>query len=380
MARRSRSRRHRARSRARTARAAPGSRTGRPRPPRAGRARERPRPRDPLALLHRRSGQRRDLPRPQPLRSALQPRPVPRPAALPRAVRAMAGNRAKGERMTAMDHVYAEEHGLVEAYLKDRLSESEREAFEAHYFACEACMEQLETASDFREGMLQVAAEDTARAGAARAQLGLLAGLALLSRGRRLALAALLLLLLAFPFVLLLESRGLQRQLAAARAGHDQRIASLEEQLRSLQGSSAEERRRLEQELAKERQGRAAAGEAAGPQVNLPLFTLAAVRSGEAGREPVNRISLDPKTPSVILTMELATVDFPAYRAALRDESGREIWQAGGLRPDGRDSLVILLPSRMLSPGIYRLALEGVKPGGQGYAVAAYPFRVVRSR
>ena len=115
--------------------------------------------------------------------------------------------------------------------------------------------------------------------------------------------------------------------------------------------------------------------------MNLPLFTLAAVRSGEeSGREPVNRLPLDSKTPSVILTMELPTVDFPAYRAALRDERGQEIWQAGGLHPDGRDSLVILLPSRMLSPGIYGLTLEGVKPDGQGFAVAAYPFRVVRSR
>ena len=30
--------------------------------------------------------------------------------------------------MTAIDHAYAEEHGLVDAYLKERLSESEREA------------------------------------------------------------------------------------------------------------------------------------------------------------------------------------------------------------------------------------------------------------
>jgi putative zinc finger protein len=282
--------------------------------------------------------------------------------------------------MTSMDHAHAEEHGLVEAYLKDRLSESEREAFEAHYFACEACLEQLEAASDFREGMLQVAAEDTARAGAARAQLGLLAGLALLSRGRRLALATLLLLLLALPLALLVANRSLQRQVAAARAGSDQRIAGLEAQLQSLRDSDAGERRRLEEELTKERQGRTAGEDAMGPQVNLPLFTLAAVRSGEeAGREPVNRIPLAPKTPSVILTMELATVDFPAYRASLRDESGREIWQAGGLHPDGRDSLVILLPSRMLSPGIYRLTIEGMKSGGAGSVVAAYPFRVTRA-
>ena len=206
--------------------------------------------------------------------------------------------------MTLMDHAYAEEHGLVEAYLEDRLSESEREAFEAHYFACEACLAQLEAASDFREGMLQAAAEDTARA-KAHVQLNLLAGLALLSRRSRLALAALLLVLLALPFALLLANRGLRSQVASAGSGRDRRIASLEAQLRTVQDSGAGERRRLEEELAKERQSRPAAGEATpGPQVNLPLFTLAAVRSGEeAGREPVNRLPLDPKTPSVILTM-----------------------------------------------------------------------------
>jgi hypothetical protein len=287
-----------------------------------------------------------------------------------------------------MDHAYAEEHGLVESYLKDRLSESEREEFEAHYFACDACMEQLEMASDFREGMLQIAventaAEDTARAAAVRTQLGLLASLALLSRGRRLALIGALLLLAALPLGLLVANRGLQRRLAAAHAGSDQRIASLEAQLRTLQQSDAGTRQRLEDELAKERQARAAAGTetAAGPQVNLPIFTLAAVRSGEgAGREPVNRVPVSATTPSVIFTLELATIDYPAYRASLRDASGQELWQARGLRPDSRDSLVILLPSSMLAPGIYQLTIEGVKNGGQGFAVAAYPFRVVRSR
>jgi hypothetical protein len=56
----------------------------------------------------------------------------------------------------------------------------------------------------------------------------------------------------------------------------------------------------------------------------------------------------------------------------------REIWQARDLRPDSRDSLVLLLPSRMLPPGVYHLTVEGVKSDGKGFAVAAYPFRVVR--
>jgi hypothetical protein len=247
-----------------------------------------------------------------------------------------------------MDHAYAEEHGLVESYLKDRLSESEREAFEAHYFACEACMEQLEAASDFREGMLEVAAEATART-----QVGLLAGLALLSRGRRLALAlAALVLLLALPFALLVANRGFERRLAAAPAAPTvagPRLASREPEAPP------------------------------GSQVNLPLFTLAAVRGGEeAGREPVNRVPLAATTPSAVFILALAAVDYPSYRASLRDESGKETWQARDLRPDSRDSLVILLPSRMLPPGLYRLTIEGVKNDRKTFAVTTYPFRVVR--
>jgi anti-sigma factor RsiW len=284
--------------------------------------------------------------------------------------------------VTAMDHAYVEEHDLAESYLKDRLSDTEREAFEAHYFACDACMEQLEAASDFREGMLQVAAENTAQATAAvRARLGLLASLALLSRGRRLALIGGLLLLAALPLALLVTNRGLERQLAAARAGSDRRLASLEAQLRALQSSDAGNRQRLEEALAKERQAPAAGKEAAaGPQVNLPIFMLAAVRSGDDGREPVNRVPLDATTPWVLFSLELAAIEYPSYRASLRNESGKEIWQARGLHPDSRDSLVILLPSRMLPAGVYRLTIEGVKGGGQAVAVAAYPFRVVRSR
>jgi hypothetical protein len=113
--------------------------------------------------------------------------------------------------------------------------------------------------------------------------------------------------------------------------------------------------------------------------VNLPLFTLAAVRGGEeAGREPVSRVPLAATTPSAVFTLELAAVEYPSYRASLRDENGKETWQAGDLRPDRRDSLVLLLPSRMLPPGLHRLTIEGVKADGKTFAVAAYPFRVVR--
>lgn len=280
----------------------------------------------------------------------------------------------------AVDHAYVEEHGLVDGYLADRLGEHEREAFEAHYFDCPACVEQLEAASGLREGMLRIAAEDSVRR-----RVGLLVAIARLSRWRRLALASLLVLLVAVPLGwLAARNRGLERQLAAATGARrgSPRPASVaaQAQAQALPQAAAGDRLRLEQELARERQARAAAErDAVRPQVNLAITVLAAVRGGEqAGRRPVNRITLSPGMDSVVLAMELASVDYPSYHATLRGAAGQEVWQAGGLRPDVRDALVVLLPSRLLPPGVYRLVLEGVPAGGQRGAVAEYAFEVVR--
>jgi len=78
------------------------------------------------------------------------------------------------------------------------------------------------------------------------------------------------------------------------------------------------------------------------------------------------------------LTAELATVDFPSYRATLSTAAGKEIWRAQGLHPDRRDTLVLLLPASLLPPGLYRLTIEGAKKDGSWFAVSAYPFRVIR--
>ena len=282
--------------------------------------------------------------------------------------------------MTEMDHSYVEEHDLIESYLAGRLSEEERDAFEAHYFACEACLELLETAEAFREGMQQAAAEDIARASTARAQLGLLAAFAALSRWRRFALAGALLLLAALPsFWLMGRNRALEQRLASASAGAEQQRAALETRLQSQELARAGDRRKFNEELARERERQSREAVAVQPQVNVPFFVLAAVRSGEeAGREPVNQLPLSSSTGSVILTAELAIVDHPRYRASLRTASGQEVWQAQGLRPDSRDTLVLLLPASLLQPGVYQLAIEGANDGASWSTVAAYPFRVRR--
>lgn len=278
-----------------------------------------------------------------------------------------------------MDHTYVEEHDLIEAYLAERLSAEERDSFEAHYFSCETCLERLAAAEGLREGMRRVAAEDLAQAVAVRAQLGFLAGLAALSR-RRFALAGAFLLLAALPAGWLIErNRRLERQLTETAAAAKRQRTALEARLESLEQTGTDDRRRLTEGQTREREALAAASQLTQPQINVPLFLLAAVRSGEtAGREPVSQIPLSSGTGSVILTAELATVDYPAYRAVLRTADGREIWQAGSLHPDSRDTLVLLLPASMLEPGTYRLTIEGARKDGKVFPVAAYPFRVVR--
>lgn len=281
--------------------------------------------------------------------------------------------------MTELDHSYVEANDLVEAYLAGRLSESDRDAFEAHYFDCETCLERLETANGLREGMRQVAAEDIARTVEARARLGVLAGLATLARWRRLALAGALLLLAVLPgFWLFQRNRGLERQLTVASTEAEKQRAAFEARIHGLEQASAEDRRRLAEKMAEERPVREPAIQSQ-PEVNVPLFLLAAVRSGDSGREPVNQIPLAPTTKSVILTAELATVDFTAYRATLHNAGGKEIWKANGLHPDSRDTLVLLLPAGMLPPGTYELTIEGAQANGKWFAVAGYPFQVVRS-
>jgi hypothetical protein len=52
-----------------------------------------------------------------------------------------------------MTHTDAVETSATERYLLDEMSESERQAFEAHYFECEQCADDVRAASRMRDGV-----------------------------------------------------------------------------------------------------------------------------------------------------------------------------------------------------------------------------------
>ena len=114
----------------------------------------------------------------------------------------------------------------------------------------------------------------------------------------------------------------------------------------------------------------------------LPLaFTLSPpLRS--AGAPPPRVV---PESASeILLRLELEEDRFRRYGAAVRDAHiDRVVWRIGGVESaavEGRRVVPVLVPAKVLSVGTYVLELEGLAPSGQAEPIAAYPFRIIRSR
>jgi anti-sigma factor RsiW len=57
-----------------------------------------------------------------------------------------------------MTHQEIEDRDIVDAYLRGSLVESDRQAFEEHFFTCDECFAQVQTAEKFGAGVREAAA------------------------------------------------------------------------------------------------------------------------------------------------------------------------------------------------------------------------------
>lgn len=230
-----------------------------------------------------------------------------------------------------MDHATIEEQDVAGRYLRGELGPREAAGFEQHLLACDACFEQVEREGELRRSFAAWAAQETARTGRAGW---------LLSR-RRLALAAVALLAVGLPSVLLLWREGdLRRQLAAERS----RSAALDKEL-------------------------------TGPRINTPIVPLGTLRDPDQAAATVIALGAEPRW--IVLTIELPAVEFSSYRATLERADGTEMWHRDGLVPDRAAVVSIALHTRSLGPGDYLLRLEGLGAGGAPVPAGVYRFRVV---
>jgi Putative zinc-finger len=275
-----------------------------------------------------------------------------------------------------MDHTYIEEQQIVDRYVMGKLPPEEAGRFEEHFLSCPECLDRLDLAESMQRGFKRAAGQDVARLAVAR-QLALVAWLSRLGRSRQMAVLAMALLVVAV----------LPAGLALRQIGERDRELAQERQRSAAGSRSAAEAGKLRSELdasrrdlIAERQAHASAAEqlaqARQPQGNVPILFLDAERGGGAG-EPSVRLRLPSKPSWIVLALTIDPPHQPSYRAILRDARGRELWRGGDLRLDERDSLSLSLPSSLLAPGDYTLAVEGLARGRKPIAAGRFAFRVL---
>jgi len=289
-----------------------------------------------------------------------------------------------------MEHEHIENDHIADRYLQGRLTPEEADRFEEHYLSCPECLGRLEVAERLQRGLKHAAAEDAARLAAVR-QAGFFAALARLGRSRQagLAVAALFIVLLLPATLAWREFGRLGRELdqtrealaAREREGKAPAAPTVVEDRTALDRTEAE-RRRLEDELARERSARAGLekdlAQARQPQANTPILALSPERSvGEA--EPTQQVRVSAKTPGwIVLSLELDAPEYERYRVTLL-KGTKEVWRGDGLEPNAQDSLVVSLPSALLEPGDYAVRVEGTPNGGRPAPVARFTFRARKS-
>jgi hypothetical protein len=275
-----------------------------------------------------------------------------------------------------MDHRRIDEQNVAELYVTGRLSTEDEETFESHLLECAECRERVGWADDLRTSIRAVAAEDVARASA---QLGFLAWISRRTRTARTGLLmAALLAVAALPVWLQADRARLSRELDEARAAARSETAAPlpaapvpapvapsaptpvpDPEL----GRLAQENSRLEAELDRLREPR-----------STRIVSLGVVRGAADAQE----IEVGPSSEPIVLSLPLSQVEYDTYRVTLLAGKS-ELWQGGGLVPDGNDFINIQVDSASLKPGtVYRCRIEGLAAGGRAIQVDELSFRAVK--
>jgi hypothetical protein len=294
-----------------------------------------------------------------------------------------------------MEHSYIEEHNIADRYLSGKISDEERMQFEEHFVDCTTCLDRLETTDDLRTGLKTIGAEEILRyqVGAA-AITGILVRVARLSRMRRAALSAGVILSIVLPMgLLILEWRSARRELAQAKQTSlelqrkneegERAARALLNEIQSREQQSSAQRDLLATQLEHERNARSRlAGKSSkdsGLQPELPVFALSLQRSGDDDlSQPANQITLSPSAKLIILLLELEPdPDLRSYRATLSTAGDPSIWSRSRLQPSSGDALAISVNTSQLKPNNYLLTIEGLTAQGRYVPVAKYTFRTL---
>ena len=212
-----------------------------------------------------------------------------------------------------MDHQDAVRRGVIEKYLLGEISQPERDEIEMHVFDCRECAEEMRTTAAFLAGAkLELRRSQLAQPARTTAKKP---WFEVLGRPAVAAPAfALLLLIVAYQTIIILP-----------------RFA----------GASAELK---------------------DPEILTPL-SLSSGHTRDGGAS----IAVTPKGQPLLLSLDIPTGErFSSYTCVLVAPSGAVVWRLPVSAAQAKDTLAISVPSGSLSPGNYRLLVQGRAKAGSG--------------
>jgi hypothetical protein len=240
-----------------------------------------------------------------------------------------------------MDHRTIEDSDLVEAYVTDRLGETERTEFETHLVDCPECLDRVEAAQGLAAGL---------RALGPPARTKRRSGRWSFSRGWALAASVAALLALGWGVT---ERRRLEHAIETERAARSAAEGRVQELARGAAAPLAPR-----------------APPAPGP---VPVLMLVATRGSD-----LPTLELRQEEGPVVLSVERESPPrFSRYQVHLSREGGGAVLD--GLFPaSSRDAVVLAVDASLLPPGTYAITLEGETASGRRTQLPGHRFRVVR--
>jgi hypothetical protein len=292
-----------------------------------------------------------------------------------------------------MDHPFIEEHNIPYHYLLGKLPAEEQEHFEEHFIVCPECLNRLVTTESFIESLKTIATEDILRPHA-YVQAGILAWLARLSRKRQAMLLSITILLLAaLPAALFVpEMKRVRGELDQAKLAYvdrqrqfeekQQTVQKLEKEVQETRQKSAEQRRRLETELERERQERARLDDGANRPGRLhsiaTVFSLINTRSADPTQpSPKNEIVISRSSQLIVLSPEFdPDPNIQTYRGSITTADNRPIWRGDKLQLNLKGTIDIGFNASLFRTSDYLFTLEGLTKQGNYIHISKYPLRV----
>ena len=228
-----------------------------------------------------------------------------------------------------MLHPKIENEEIIERYVRNRLTDDERRAFEEHFFACDECFEKLQATERFFAGVRDAAGrgllKDQARASAASSgKLFAWAFAACASIAVTLAGVVGWMSLIQIP-----RLRGELVETSAQLHDQQQNLAQLEQRISS--GDSAE--------------------------ANVPLVMLQASR----GEESAITV-LQPGSKRLVIWVEIGPTRYRNFRMEVFSKQEHLVSSVDRLQPGPYGELSASLPTEQLPNGEFRIKLTGQDP------------------